>query len=135
MDINYLFLAICHIGSVQYIFLGRIVAAECIGVSEGSGILLFRGWMKPIYPRFRGNWAHLPLSSLELDAFFTECGETPLRGFSPSFLIALHQELPDLAQIGRNHTRGHGASKSIFSPLGANPIPTMMLQTIDPRLN
>ena len=70
--------------------------------------------MKPIYPHFRGHWVYLSLSGLELDAFFTDSDGMPLRGSSPSFLTAPHQELPDLAQIGRNDTRGQGAANPFF---------------------
>ena len=75
-------------------------------------VLLLRGWIEQRYPRFCGIWAYLSLSGLELDEFFTDSGGTPLRGSSQSFLVTLHQELPDLAQIGRNNTRGRGTGKS-----------------------
>ena len=41
----------------------RILAAECVGVSGCSEILLFRGLMEQLCPCFYGNLAYIPLSS------------------------------------------------------------------------
>lgn len=45
-------------------------------------VLLLRGWIEQRYPRFRGIWAYLSLSGLELDEFFIDSGGTPLRASS-----------------------------------------------------
>ena len=56
-------------------------------------------------------------------------------GSSQSFLIAFHQELADLAQVGCDHTRGNSSCKSAFAPFGSNPVCAVVLQTINSRFD
>ncbi len=67
---------------------------------------------------------------MESNGAFKDCDGSRLRGSSQAFLITLDQELPDLAQVGRNHTCGDGSCKSVLACFGSHPISSMMLQTL-----